>query len=209
MQLAVLAVLCAGALASTVQEANNFMDTVLHEQMQKYPKLDPMDARGRYVKLGNLIRSDWTADIDNVKVIGLSRVNRSGRLRRSQDAAVRTRIGAMQSSPGPFGGAVHVAPALLGRSAGRVPRERPRFPRPLASLHSEVGARRYPDVKLTVRSKPEPTLSYANLGNLTENRPMRVGYAYASSDTLHRTLQKDYVDYLTDAMVSVPVPNKA
>ncbi|XP_075733298.1 uncharacterized protein LOC142775626 [Rhipicephalus microplus] len=208
MQLAVLAVLCAGALASTVQEANNFMDTVLHEQMQKYPKLDPMDARGRYVKLGNLIRSDWTADIDNVKVIGLSRVNRSG------DCAEAKTL--------PSGRVSVLCSLLLDRlvvqftSRQRYLGGRPdvfrvtaTFPPTLASLHSEVGARRYPDVKLTVRSKPEPTLSYANLGNLTENRPMRVGYAYASSDTLHRTLQKDYVDYLTDAMVSVPVPNKA
>ncbi|KAH7983410.1 hypothetical protein HPB52_011687 [Rhipicephalus sanguineus] len=197
--------LISGALGATVQETNDFMDTVLHERMQKYPELDPMNARGRYVKLGNFIRSDWTADIDNVKVVGLSRVNRSG------DCAEAKTL--------PSGRVSVLCSLLLDHlvvqftSRQRYLGGRPdvfsvtaTFPPTLASLHSEVGARRYPDVKLTVRSKLEPTLSYTNLGNLTENRPMKVGYTYASSDTLHRKLQKDYVDYLADAMVGVPVP---
>ncbi|KAH6948316.1 hypothetical protein HPB50_023424 [Hyalomma asiaticum] len=181
------------------------MDTVLQDRMQKYSQLDPMDAPGRYVKLGNAIRSDWTANIDDVKVIGLSRVNRSG------DCA--------EAKPLPSGRVSVLCSLLLDhlavhfRSRQRYLGGRPEvfsvtatFPATLASLHAEVGARRYPDVKLTVHSKLEPTLSYKNLGNLTENWAMKVGYAYASSDTLHRKLQKDYVDYLAEAMVGVPVP---
>ncbi|XP_037579222.1 uncharacterized protein LOC119461927 [Dermacentor silvarum] len=205
MRLTVLAVLCAGALGATVQDVNDFMDTVLEERMQKYADLDPMNAPERYTKLGNFIRSDWTANIKNVKVIGLSKVNRSG------DCAEAKTL--------PSGRVLVLCSLLLDNLAVQFTSHqrylggRPdvfgvtaTFSPTLASLHAEVGARRYPDVKLTVRSKLEPALTYTNLGNLTENGAMKFGYTYVSSDTLQRKLKKDYVDYLAEAMVGVPVP---
>lgn len=205
MRLTILAVLCAGALGATVQEVNEFMDTVLEERIQNYTGLDPMNSQDRYTKLGNFIRSDWTANVKDVKVIGLSKVNRSG------DCAEAKTL--------PSGRVLVLCSLLLDNLAvqftsyQRYLGGRPdvfgvtaTFSPTLASLHAEIGARRYPDVKLSVRSKLEPALTYTNLGSLTENRAMKFGYTFLSSDILQRKLKKDYVDYLAEAMVGVPVP---
>ncbi|XP_077502117.1 uncharacterized protein LOC144113078 isoform X2 [Amblyomma americanum] len=205
MRLAVFAALCVGAFGATVQDVNEFVDTVLGDKMQTFPNLDPMNALGRYVKLGNVIRSDWTANLKNVQVTGLSKVRRSGDCAEAKalpsgrvvvqcSLSMDALVVQFTSEQSYLGG----RPDVIGVTAT--------FPPHLVSLRAEVGARRYPDVKLTLRSKLEPSLSYTNLGKLTENRAMKNGYSYAASDTLHRQLQKEYVDYLAQAVMGVPLP---
>uniref|UniRef100_G3MNI2 Uncharacterized protein n=1 Tax=Amblyomma maculatum TaxID=34609 RepID=G3MNI2_AMBMU len=204
MRLTVFAALCIGAFGATVQDVNEFLDTVLGEKLQTFPNLDPMNAPGRYVKLGNIIRSDWTANIKDFQVTGLSKVRRqgdcaeakallSGRVVLHCSLSLDSLVVQFTSAQSYLGG----RPDVFGVTAT--------FPPHLVSLHAEVGARRYPDVKLTLRKKLEPTLSYTNLGELTENRAMKNGYSYAASDTLQRQLQKEYADYLAQAMMGVPL----
>lgn len=188
-----------------MQDVNDYMDAVLEGGVQKYPEVDPMGLRGRYAMLNSWIRSDWTANIKDVALVGLSQVRRagdcaeasalpSGRLVVSCSLrldALSVRFTSAQSYLGQ-------RPDVIGVTAT--------FPPHLASLTAEVGARRYPVVTLKLHKKLDPTISYTNLGNLTENETMRLGYGWEASDMLHRALQKEYVDHLADALADVPAP---